>query len=167
MEMMKKFIIGMLVENKFGVLNRISGMFSRRGFNIDSLTVGVTENEELSRMTVTMTGDDYARDQMIKQLSKIQEVREIKQMNSDESVIRELVILKVKTTSENRHEVMDAINVFHAKITDYSPTAICLEITGETAKLDAFIEIVRPFGIIEMCRTGAVAMQRGNASLKE
>lgn len=164
---MKKFIIGMLVENKFGVLNRVSGMFSRRGFNIDSLTVGVTENDEFSRMTVTMTGDDYARDQMIKQLSKIQEVREIKEMESSQSVIRELIMLKVAANSENRHELMDAINVFHAKITDYSPDAICLEITGETAKLNAFIEIVEPFGIIEMCRTGAVAMERGKIRLKD
>lgn len=165
--MMKKFIIGMLVENKFGVLTRISGMFSRRGFNIDSLTVGVTENDELSRMTVTMTGDDYARDQIIKQLAKIQEVREIKEMDSAQSVIRELIMMKVSANSENRHELMDAINVFHAKITDYSPDAICLEITGETAKLNAFIEIVKPFGIIEMCRTGAVAMERGKIRLKD
>ena len=163
---MKKFIIGMLVSNKFGVLNRISGMFSRRGFNIDSLTVGVTENENFSRMTVTMTGDDYSRDQMIKQLSKIQEVKEIKEMNHDTSVIRELIILKVALTPETRQSVMDAVNVFRAKIIDFGAESICLEITGDTGKLDAFIELMKPYGIIEMCRTGAVAMERGKESLK-
>ena len=163
---MKKFIIGMLVSNKFGVLTRISGMFSRRGFNIDSLTVGVTENDNYSRMTVTMTGDDYARDQMIKQLSKIQEVKEIKEMLPDSSVIRELIILKVSITNETRQNVMDAVNVFRAKIIDFAANSICLEITGDTGKLDAFIDLMKPYGIIEMCRTGAVAMERGNVSLK-
>lgn len=163
---MKKFIIGMLVSNKFGVLNRISGMFSRRGFNIDSLTVGVTENEDFSRMTVTMTGDDYARDQMIKQLSKIQEVKEIKEMPESSSMTRELIMLKVATAAETRQEVMNAIDVFRAKIIDFGQSSICMEITGETGKLDAFIELMKPFGIIEMCRTGAVAMDRGKTSLK-
>lgn len=164
---MKKFVIGMRVANRSGVLAKISGMFSRRSFNIDSLTVGVTEFKGISRMTVTMMGEEYDKEQIIKQLNKIREVKEIKVMEPDSTVTRELLILKVYTSVETRQDVLSAINVFKAKIVDYSLNSICMEITGETAKLDAFIEIMEPFGIIEMCRTGAIALERGNASLKE
>lgn len=164
---MQKFTIGMLVSNHFGVLTKISGMFSRRGFNIDSLTVGVTEIPDFSRMTVTMSGDEYARDQIIKQLSKIQEVKEIKEMDSSNSVSRELIIIKVTANSNNRQDIMDAANVFRTKIIDFSTDSLCMEITGESSKLDAFIELMKPFGIIEMCRTGAVAMERGKVSIKD
>ena len=164
---MNKFIIGMLVENRFGVLNRISGMFSRRGFNIDSLTVGVTENENLSRMTVTMTGDEYARDQIIKQLNKLQEVKEVKEMKSDSSVISELAILKISATSQTRQDILSARDVFRAKVIDYNNDALSAVITGDSSKLDAFVDLMRQYGIIEMCRTGSVAMERGNVSLKD
>lgn len=163
---MKKFIIGLLVKNRFGVLTRISGMFARRGFNIDSLVVGETENPEFSRMTITMTGDDYARDQIIKQLSKLHDVREIDEMKSDEIVSRELLLIKVKADNESRHEIMDAVNVFRNKIIDYSPSVLCIEMTGETSKLDAFIELMKPYGIIELCRTGKVSLHRGATVLK-
>ncbi len=165
--MAKKFVIGMLVSNHFGVLTRVSAMFSRRGFNIDSLTVGVTELPEYSRMTVTMTGDNYARDQIIKQLQKIEDVKEIKELKHAQSVMRELIILKVAATSENRKDILETANVFKAKIIDFSPDSICIEITGECSKLDAFIELMKPYGIIEMCRTGTVAMDRGITSLKD
>lgn len=164
---MRKFIIGMLVSNQFGVLTRVSGMFARRGFNIDSLTVGETEKSEFSRMTVTMTGDEYARDQMIKQLSKLHDVKEIREMDPDRSVSRELILLKVAANSSTRQEIMDAANVFRNKIIDYSPESVCLEMTGESNKLDAFIDLMRPYGIIEMCRTGMISMDRGLVTLRD
>lgn len=163
---MQKFIIGMLVSNQFGVLTRVSGMFARRGFNIDSLTVGVTEIPEYSRMTVTMTGTTADRDQMIKQLSKLHDVKEVREMTPDSTVVRELILIKVAANSQNRQDIMDAVNVFRNKIIDFSPNAICMEITGESGKLDAFVELMRPYGIIEMCRTGIVALDRGIVSLK-
>jgi acetolactate synthase-1/3 small subunit len=163
---MQKFIISMLVSNQFGVLTRISGMFARRGFNIDSLTVGETEHPEFSRMTVTMTGDDYARDQMLKQLGKLHDVKEIKEMAREQSVSRELILIKVKADSASRQDIMDAANVFRNKIIDFSPQSVCIEMTGESSKLDAFIELMRPYGILEMCRTGVIAMDRGNICLK-
>ncbi len=164
--MQQKFIISMLVSNQFGVLTRISGMFARRGFNIDSLTVGETEHPELSRMTVTMTGDDYAREQMVKQLRKLHDVQEIKVMDREQSVSRELILLKIKADSTTRQDIMDAANVFRNKIIDFSPQSICIEMTGESGKLDAFIELMRPYGILEMCRTGIVTLDRGNSCLK-
>ena len=163
---MKKFIIGLLVRNRFGVLNRISGMFSRRGFNIDSLVVGETENADFSRMTITMTGDDYSRDQIIKQLKKIPDVSEVVEMSSDTIVSRELMLIKVRTTNETRQEIMDAINVFRNKIVDYSPTVLSIEMTGESAKLDAFVELMGQYGIVELCRTGKVSMHRGLKTIK-
>ena len=141
-------------------------MFARRGFNIDSLTAGETEDPEYSRMTVTMTGDEYARDQIIVQLRKLHDVTEVKEMDPASVVSRELLIIKVATSSETRQEIMDAANVFRNKIIDYSPKSLCIEMTGESAKLNAFIELMRPYGIIEMCRTGLVSMDRGTTSLK-
>lgn len=164
---MRKFIIGILVSNQSGVLTRISGMFSRRGFNIDSLTVGETEHPQYSRMTVTMTGDEYARDQMLKQLGKLHDVKQIKEMNPANCVSRELVLIKVKANSDNRKEIMDAVSVFRNKIIDFATDSVCMEITGESGKLDAFISLMEPYGIVEMCRTGLVSMDRGNVSLKE
>ena len=163
---MQKFIISLLVHNQFGVLTRVSGMCARRGFNIDSLTVGETEDPEFSRMTVTMTGDEYARDQIIVQLRKLHDVTEVKEMDPAAAVSRELMMIKVATSSETRQEIMDAANVFRNKIIDYSPKSLCIEMTGESAKLNAFIELMRPYGIIEMCRTGLVSLDRGTTSLK-
>lgn len=164
---MKKYIIGMLVLNKAGVLTRISGMFGRRGFNIDSLVVGETENPKFSRMTITMTGEDYDRDQSIKQLSKMHDVYEIKEMIPGDIVSREFVLIKVAATKENRQEIMDAANVFRSKIIDYTPKSVCIEMTGETGKLEAFIDLMRPYGILELCRTGTVSMDRGKRCLKD
>lgn len=162
---MKKYIIGMLVLNQFGVLNRISGMFARRGFNIDSLEVGVTEDPEKSRMTITMSGEDYDRDQIIKQLEKLQDVYVVREMKPESIVSRELILVKVTATSANRQEIIDAVNIFRNKIIDFSPDSLCIEATGETSKIEAFIELMRQYGIIELCRTGAVSLDRGTKSL--
>lgn len=164
---MKKFIIGMLVSNQFGVLTRISGMFGRRGFNIDSLVVGETEDKNFSRMTITMTGEEADRDQIIKQLEKLHDVHVVKEMTPESIVSRELILIKVATTSETRREIMDAVNIFRNTIIDFTPTSLCILITGESSKLEAFIELMRPYGIIELCRTGTVSLDRGITSIKD
>lgn len=164
---MKRFVIGMLVSNQSGVLTRISGMFSRRGFNIDSLTVGVTENPDLSRMTVTMTGSEYERDQMLKQLGKLFDVKEIKEIETSTAINRELAIVKVKANPADRLEVLTVANTFEAKVVDLSAETICFEKTGESNKLDSFVELLKPYGIVEMCRTGLVAIDRGSTTLKK
>ena len=162
---MKKYIIGMLVSNQSGVLTRISGMFGRRGFNIESLEVGVTADPTRSRMTITMLGEDADRDQIIKQLEKLPDVYVVREMIPGTIVSRELILMKVATTSETRQEILDAINVFRNKIIDYTPDSICIEATGETSKTEAFIELMRRYGILEMSRTGSVALDRGTKTL--
>lgn len=164
---MQKFVIGMLVSNHSGVLTRISGMFARRSFNIDSLTVGVTEDSDISRMTVTMTGTEDERDQMLKQLGKLFDVKEIKEISCSKAVTRELAIVKVLASPSNRVELLTVANSFSAKVVDFSSETICVEKTGESNKLDAFIELLKPYGIVEMCRTGLVAIDRGSATLKK
>ncbi len=164
--MNKKFIIAVLVSNISGVLSRVSGMFTRRGFNIDSLTVGETESSAFSRITIAFHGDDYIRDQIVRQLNKLHDVKHVEVLDSSDTVVRELVLIKVRNTPESRQDVMTAVEVFRSKIVDYSPSALCCELTGETSKINAFIELVKPYGIIEMCRTGLVALERGEGCLK-
>ena len=137
-------------------------MFTRRGFNIDSLTVGETQNPELSRITISMMGDDSAKSQIIKQLDKIYDVKKVQVMERDDTVTRELLLIKIRNDSKTRQDVLAAVDVFRSKIIDYSPDALIVEITGETTKINAFIELVKPFGIMEMCRTGLVALERGS-----
>ena len=163
--MNKKFIIAVLVSNISGVLSRVSGMFTRRGFNIDSLTVGETESSAFSRITIAFHGDDHVKDQIVGQLKKLHDVKEVEVLGSD-IVSRELLLIKVRNTPESRQDVMTAVEIFRSKIVDYSPTALCCEITGETSKINAFIELLKPYGIIEMCRTGVVALERGENCLK-
>lgn len=165
--MKKQFIIAMRVANRFGVLTRVSAMFSRRGFNIDSLTVSPTETEGISRMTVVMQGDDYARNQMIKQLSKLNEVLEICEMERDSSVTREMALVKIDCTQETRQDIITTANVFRANIIDYGLDSMVVGVTGESSKLEAFINLMKPFGIIEMCRTGAISLERGADTLKQ
>lgn len=163
---MGKHIFSILVANKPGVMTRVSSLFTRRGFNIDTLTVGETESPEFSRMTVSMIGDDYSKDQVVKQLSKLHDVKQVQVMERDETVTRELLLIKVKNDSSTRQDVLAAVDVFRSKIVDYSPDALCIEITGETTKINAFIELVKPFGIMEICRTGIVALERGSHCLR-
>ena len=158
---MKKYTIGMLVSNQFGVLTRISGMFARRGFNIDSLVVGVTEDPTRSRMTITMTGEDADRDQIIRQLEKLHDVYVVREMEPATIVSRELIMIKVAASSSTRQEIIDAVNVFRNKIIDYTPESLCIELAGEASKIEAFIELMKNYGILEMCRTGQVALDRG------
>ena len=163
---MKRFVIGLLVTDEAGALTRISGMFARRSFNIESLNVGVTENPGIYRMTIVMNGDDSAREQIISQLSKIHSVKEIKEMDPESSVNRELIIIKVKTTPETRSEIIDAVNVFRNSIIDYQRDALSIEVTGDGNKLNAFIDLMADYGILEICRTGLISIDRGSTTLK-
>ena len=160
-------IIAVYVENKYGVLTRVSGLFMRKGFNIDSLTVGETDDPNFSRMTITLNGDDYAREQLINQLKKLHNVKQVKLLKQDSSVERELMLVKVKNTPENRNEIMAAAEIYRAKIIDYTTEAMCVEVTGEPNKIDAFIKVMQPLGIIEMCRTGVVALNRGSSIMEK
>lgn len=163
--MSKKFIIAVYVENKFGVLTRVTSMFTRRGFNIDALTVGETESPEYSRITISMSGDGYARDQMINQLRKLFNVKKVELLEEGSSISRELMLVKVKNDPEHRNDIMNAVSIFRGKIIDYSQEALCIEVTGDPGKIDAFIGVMKPLGIIEMCRTGIVALERGSDSI--
>ena len=163
---MNRFVIAAYVENKYGVLTRVSGLFMRKGFNIDSLTVGETDDPAYSRITITHRGDDYAKEQLINQLKKLYNVKNVVLLEHDKTVERELMLVKVKNSPENRSEVMAAAQVYRAKIIDYNPKTLCVEVTGEPSKIDAFIEVVKPLGIIEMCWTGVVALER-NRSITE
>lgn len=163
---MKRFVIAVYVENKYGVLARVAGLFMRRGFNIDSLTVGETEDPAYSRITLTMAGDDNDRDQLVTQLQKLHNVKSVKPLESGKIVEREIMLIKLKNSPENRSEVMAASEIYRAKIIDYNPQTLCVEVTGEPSKLNAFIEVMKPIGIIEMCRTGAVALER-NKTIKD
>lgn len=162
----QQFVIGVIVSNISGVLSRVSGMFTRRGFNIDCLTVGETESNGFSRITVVFHGDDDIKERIVRQLEKLHDVKEVEVLNPNETVIRELLLLKIRNTPDTRQDIMTAVEIFRSKIVDYSPTALVCELTGETSKINAFIELMKPYGIMEMCRTGMVAIERGDNCLK-
>jgi len=159
-----KYIIGVLVQNHPGVLSRVSGLFSRRGFNIDSLAVGPTQDENISRITIVVDGDEYIVDQVMKQLGKLIDVIEVKDITSN-SVARELVLIKVNADAKTRSEIMQIANVFQAKVVDITTEFITIEATGNSNKTLALEEMLRQFGIKEMVRTGIVAVERGAKSL--
>lgn len=160
-----KFILAVYVDNQFGVLTRVTSMFTRRGFNIDTLTVGETESPEYSRITMTLSGDGYAREQMINQLRKLHNVKQVEILDRDKCYARELALIKVRNDPANRQELMTVTEIFRGNIIDYSADALSIECTGDNSKIDAFTDILRPFGIIEMCRTGVVALERGKGSI--
>lgn len=160
-------VIAVYVENKYGVLARVSGMFMRRGFNIDSLTVGETDDPNYSRITVTLNGDDYAREQLVHQLYKLHNVKRVKLLDPENSVEREIMLIKIKNTPENRSDVIAATEIYRAKVIDYTTDSMCVEVTGEPSKIKAFIEVMKPLGIIEMCRTGVVSLERGSNILQK
>ncbi len=159
-----KFVIAVYVDNRFGVLTRVTSMFTRRGFNIDALTVGETERPEYSRITICLSGDGYAREQLINQLRKLHNVKKVDVLEQD-CIKRELMLVKVKYDKDTRADILAAADVYRAKVIDYTTNEMCIEATGDPTKIDAFIKLMIPFGIIEMCRTGIVALERGNTSL--
>ncbi|MDO4562398.1 MAG: acetolactate synthase small subunit [Clostridia bacterium] len=162
-----QFLISILVSNHFGVLARIASLFSKRGYNIDSLTVGETADCSLSRMTIVSTGDEYIRTQMARQLEKLVDVKCVQVMNKSDTIVRELLLLKVFVDKDKRSEIMRAFDVFRAKIVDLSPESVSVELTGEPDKLNALIDYMRDYNIVELSRTGVTALGRNGYCLSE
>jgi acetolactate synthase-1/3 small subunit len=159
----RKHVLSILVENKSGVLTRIAGLFARRGFNIDTLTVGPTEDESVSRVTLTVDGALHPIDQVTKQLHKLVNVLKIRDLEPTDTVARELALFKVSADGVQRGELMQIAEIFRGKVVDVTKRAVIIEITGTTEKIAAFESMVRPFGLIEMMRTGEIAISRGRA----
>ncbi|MAV84430.1 MAG: acetolactate synthase small subunit [Puniceicoccaceae bacterium] len=156
-----RHIISILVENKFGVLTRIAGMFSGRGFNIETLNVGPMMDNKLSRITATIVGDADNLDQAIKQVNKLINVLEVTNFADGQATERELVMLKVNASAGQRSELMQVCDIFRAKIIDVAPESVNIEMTGNGNKVTAFLNLIEPYGIIEMARTGNLALKRG------
>ena len=159
--------LSVLVENKPGVLARIAGLFSRRGFNIHSLAVGPTEHAEISRMTIVVNVEDSPLEQVTKQLNKLIEVIKVVELDDAGSVNRELLLVKLRADADSRGRVLDAVQLFKARVVDVSPDAVTVEVTGNADKLAGFLKVVEPFGIRELVQSGLVAIGRGSRSISE
>lgn len=166
-EQVKRYTIGALVSNKSGVLTRITGLFARRGYNIESLTACTTEDPEISRITVILVGDEYTLYQMIRQMDKLEDVKKIGCANELDCVYRELLLAKVEASAEARAQIALVNDIYKAKVVDLSIDTMILEITGDPEKLDAYIKVIEPFGILEMQRTGVTVLARGRHTLKD
>ena len=156
-----RHIISALVQNVPGVLSHISGMLASRGYNIDSLAVGETEDRSISRMTFVVVGDEKVLDQVCKQLEKIVTVVHVDNISGADHVERDLMLIKVKAEHTNRSEVLELVEIFRASVIDVNPDSLMIEVAGKESKIEAFIEVMRPYGIIELVRTGRIAMARG------
>jgi acetolactate synthase-1/3 small subunit len=163
---MEKHVLSALVKNSSGVLSRVSGLFSRRGYNIDSLTVGRTEDPSISRMTITVMGDDNVLEQVKKQLNKLEDVVRVIDFKANESVYRELVLIKVKANAKNRAAINETVKIFRSKIIDLSTDTLTIELTGDEDKISALINLMEEYGIEELVRTGVTALQRGEKTIK-
>jgi len=163
---MEKHVLSALVKNSSGVLSRVSGLFSRRGYNIDSLTVGRTEDPSISRMTITLMGDDKVLEQVKKQLNKLEDVVRVINFTANESVYRELVLIKVKANAKNRSAINETVKIFRSKIIDLSTDTLTIELTGDEEKISALINLMEEYGIEELARTGVTALQRGEKTIK-
>lgn len=163
---MNQYTISALVSNKSGVLVRVAALFARRGYNIESLSVCKTENDALSRMTIVLNGDDYILGQMMKQMDKLVDVKKIQQVE-ESAVCRELLLAKVKTDAATRSQILEISQIFRAKVVDVSPEATILELTGKSSKLDGFVTMLMPYGVMELARTGVTAIGRGKACIKD
>jgi acetolactate synthase-1/3 small subunit len=157
----RKHILSILVENKPGVLTRVTGLFARRGFNIDTLAVGPTDDPKLSRITLTLDGALHPIDQVTKQLHKLVNVLKIRDLEPDETLARELALFKISADGAQRAEITQLVEIFRGKIVDVNRRAIVVEITGTQDKIEAFERLVRPFGLVELARTGEIAISRG------
>lgn len=163
----KRMVLSILVDNTSGVLSRVAGLFSRRGYNIDSLTVGETEHPDISRMTVVARGEDSVLEQITKQLSKLEDVKEIVELERDTSVCRELVLVKVAAGIAERTELNTIANIFRANVVDVSSEIMMMEMTGTISKIDAFIKLLDGFAIKELVRTGITGLTRGSDSIAD
>ncbi len=152
--------ISVVVQNRFGVLTRIAGLFSGRGFNIDTLNVGPTQNDKISRMTLVVVGNDQVLEQVVKQLNKLVDVLEVYDFKDGDVIDRELILLRVKATSSTRPEVMQICDIVRAKIVDVQSSSLSIEVTGDESKIDKFLQLMKPFGVLELSRTGRIALPR-------
>lgn len=162
---MDRHVLSVLVKNSSGVLTRVAGLFARRGFNIDSLTVGRTENIEISRMTIALMGDKYILEQVIKQLNKLEDVQRVVELHPEQSVYRELVLIKVKATAENRAAINEVVKIFRSKIIDVAVNTVTIELTGDESKINALIKLMQEYGIQELVRTGISGLERGDTDI--
>jgi acetolactate synthase-1/3 small subunit len=160
-----RYVLSALVQNHAGVLSRVSGLFSRRGYNIDSLTVGETQESGVSRMTIVVRGDEATIEQIQKQLEKLVEVGAVRRLESSKAVYRELALIKVSASHQNRSDILQIANVFRARIVDVSSEVLTVEVTGDQEKVDGLIELLAPYGIRELARTGIAALERGPVQL--
>ena len=163
---MKRRVLSILVDNTSGVLSRVAGLFSRRGYNIDSITAGVTANPKITRMTVVCSGDDLVLDQITKQLNKLVDVRHIRVLKRGESVNRELLLIKVKVAPSQRPSITSIAQIFRAKIVDVGKESMIIELTGEQRKLEAFLDILDEYEILELARTGLAGLSRGSEDIQ-
>lgn len=164
---MNRYTVAVLVQNKFGVLNRVTSMFRRRRFNIDALTVSETESPDYSRITVIFDGDSASKKQLVEQLYKLPEVCSIKELDNENSVSSELLLIKMENSAETREEIRSAADAFDAKIVDYTREAVMMQVTGDSRRIDDFINLMRDYKILEICRTGIVSLERGNKTIRE
>ena len=162
-----KFTVAILVNNQFGVLNRVTSMFRRRQFNITSLTVSETESEEFSRITVQSEGDEVKKQQLINQLYKLPDIVSVAELSNTETVNRELMLIKMANDPATRADVRSAIDAFEGKIVDYTKESQTIQMVGDSQKIDNFIELMKEFGILEICRTGVVSLQRGGSTIRK
>lgn len=158
---MRKKVFQLLVDNTSGVLSRISGLFSRRGYNIESITAGVTADPRYTRITIVASGDDEILDQIEKQVAKLVDVRDIKVLEPEDSVYRELVLIKIKAAAKERQSVISVADIFRAKIIDVAPESLTVELTGTQSKIEAFISLLEGYEILELARTGVTGLGRG------
>jgi len=159
--LIKQHVVSTLVENRAGTLSRVSGLFSRRGFNIDSLTVGETDNPSISRMTIAVTGEERILEQIIKQLEKLVDVIAVKELDGSSCLRREIMLVKIGVDEKNRPAVLEIAGIFRARVVDVSQNTITVEATGNMEKLNGMLILLRPYGILELARTGLVALERG------
>lgn len=162
---MQKKVFQLLVDNNSGVLSRISGLFSRRGYSIESITAGVTADYKVTRITIVTSGDDVVLEQIEKQLSKLVDVRDIRELKPEESVYRELALIKVKATPEQRQSVISIADIFRAKIIDVAKESLIIELTGNQAKIEAFLRLLDGYEILELARTGIAGLGRGSENV--
>ncbi|MDR2028897.1 MAG: acetolactate synthase small subunit [Treponema sp.] len=162
---MKQHVVSALVENRSGTLSRVSGLFSRRGFNIDSLTVGETEDTSISRMTIAVSGSDPVLEQIIKQLGKLVDVIAVRELDPSSCIRREIMLLKIGANETTRPAVIEIAGIFRSRVIDVSPSTITIEATGDMEKLNGLLLLLRPYGVLELARTGLVALERGSLVL--
>jgi len=163
---MAKKVLSLLVDNTSGVLSRISGLFSRRGYNIDSISAGVTADPRFTRITIVTSGDDHILDQIEKQVAKLVDIRYITTLEPDESVARELVLIKIRANDNERQAVVAVADIFRAKVIDVAVDSMIIELTGNQSKVDAFITLLEKYEILELARTGITALSRGSKDVQ-